>query len=143
MAEYDLHSNVDVRIALETQTINSNITTNGEAIDTLGFDSLEFVVQTGMVTNGEYAIKLEESTDISFPILLTTLLSSDETLGLLLTFVGANDNMIVRVGSIGKKRYQRLSIVSTNVVGMATVSAAAILAHPHTVPIADSSLGGD
>ena len=133
--ERDLHSNVDDRMALNPTLIASNTTTVGNIIDSLGFESLAFIVAMGTITDGAYALLLEEGDDSGLSD--AAVVSADETLGELTGFVAADDQSTKRVGSIGKKRYQRLSIVSTGVTsGVADVSAVAVLGHPKTAPVA-------
>ena len=137
MSEYDLHSNIDDRVALDNQDIASDTTTPGAIIDTSGFESIEFIIQSGTITDGSYAILLEESDNASMPVgVETTVVSADQTLGALTGFVAANDDETIRVGSIGKDRYQRLSLVSTGTTTGGEFSAIAVLGHPHTSPVA-------
>lgn len=136
MAEYDLHHNIKTVISLAAQTINSNTTTVGAIIDTAGFESVEFSVQVGTITDGAYALVLEQGDDSGLSD--AAAVPSDEVLGDLTGFVAADDDSVKRVGSIGKKRYQRLSIVSTGVTtGAAGVAAQAILGHAHSNPVAE------
>jgi hypothetical protein len=63
---------------------------------------------------------------------------ADETLGALTGFVAADDDAIKRIGSIGKKRYQRLSIVSTGVTtGVDFMGATAVLGHAKSGPVSE------
>ena len=63
--------------------------------------------------------------------------SVDETLGALTGVVATEEQSTKRVGSIGKKRYQRISIVSTGVTtGVDHATAIAVLGHPKTAPVA-------
>ena len=62
MSEFDLHSNIDDRVALNLQDIITG-TIVGEIIDTSGFESIEFVVQSGAINDGTYALVLEEGDD--------------------------------------------------------------------------------
>lgn len=135
MSEYDLHSNIDDRVALTNQDIITDVTTNGEIIDTSGFESIEFVIQSGAIADGVFAILLEEGDDAGLTDAAT--LSADETLGALTGFTdNADSDKTIRVGSIGKNRYQRMSLVSTSVTGNNLFSATAILGNPHTAPVA-------
>jgi len=137
MSEFDLHSNIDDRVAL-VFTGSAGALTNGAVIDTGGdegvFQSIEFIAQSHTITSGDFAILLEESDDAGFSIDVTAV-SEDETLGSLTGFVAADDDTTIRVGSIGKKRYQRMSLVGTN-TPVGEFSAIAILGHPHTAPVA-------
>lgn len=132
--ENDLHNNVDDRMALNPAAIGSSTTTVGNIIDTLDYESLEFVVAMGTITDGAYALVLEEGDDAGLSD--AAAVSSDETLGALTGFVATDDNTTKRVGSIGKKRYQRLSLVSTGVTtGVNMASAVAILGNPKSAPV--------
>lgn len=136
MAEYDLHSNVKQEVALDAQDITTNTTTNGNVIDTRGFESLEYIIQSGTITDGAYAFLLEEDDVVGFTS--SSVVPADETLGVLTGFVAADDDTALRVGSIGKKRFQRLSIVSTGTsTGGTKFSSVAVLGHPQSAPTAE------
>lgn len=136
MSEFDLHSNVKQEVALDSQDITTNTTTVGNIIDTVGFESIEFVIQSGVITDGAYALVLEQGDDSGLSD--AAVVPSDEVLGVLTGFVAADDNASKRVGSIGKKQFQRLSIVSTGTTTGATkFSSVAILGHPKTAPTAE------
>lgn len=136
MAEYDLHSNVKQEVALDSQDITTNTTTVGNVIDTQGFESLEYIIQSGVITDGAYALLLEQDDVIGFGS--ATVVPSDEILGVLTGFVAADDNAAKRVGSIGKKRFQRLSIVSTGTsTGATKMSSVAVLGNPQSAPTAE------
>lgn len=135
--EYDLHNNVNGAVALASAIINSNTTTVGEIIDTAGFDSLEFIIQSGTITDGAYAFLLEEGDAANLSD--AAAVSADETLGDLVGFVAADDDTVKRVGSIGKKRYQRLSIVSTGVTtGVSLMGGVAVQSHARYMPVANN-----
>ena len=132
--EYDLHSNIKDETALNTAAISTNTTTVGAIIDTLGYESLEFIAQSGTITDGAYALLLEQGDDSGLSDVAAV--PADEVLGALTGFVATDDNETVRVGSIGKKRYQRLSLVSTGVTTGGTFSAVAVLGNPKSGPVA-------
>jgi len=134
--EKDLHSNVKTLIALAVQNISSDTTTVGNIIDTLGFESLEYSIQSGTIADGAYALKLEDGDDSGLSDAADV--PAANILGVLTGFVAADDDETKRVGSISKKRYQRLSIVSTGVTGGSTNWASqAVLGHPKTGPVAE------
>lgn len=136
MSEYDLHSNVGQVVALDAAAITTNTTTVGNIIDTALFESIEFVVLSGVITDGVYALLLEEGDDSGLSD--AAAVPADETLGVLTGFVLTDDNAAKRVGSIGKKRYQRLSIVSTGITtGAAFFAAVALKGNPHSGPVAE------
>lgn len=134
--EQDLHHNVKSVLALAVQAITTNTTTVGAIIDTAGFESIEFSILSGTITDGAYALKLEEGDDSGLSD--AAIVPADETLGALTGFVAADDDTVKRVGSIGKKRYQRLSIVSTGVTtGGTNFVSLATLSHAHSNPVAE------
>lgn len=131
--ERDLYSNVDDRMARNPVAITTNATTAGNIIDTRGYESLTYVVAMGTITDGSYSLLMQEGDDSGLSDVTTV--PAEDTLGALTGFVATDDNAVKRVGSIGKKRYQRLSIVSTGVTaGVNMCSAIAILGHPKTTP---------
>lgn len=135
--EYDLHNNINASNALNSQAINANGTVVGNIIDTKDYGSLEFIAHSGTITTGSHAFLLEEGDDSGLSD--ATAVPAAELLGDLVGFAVTDDNAVKRVGSIGKKRYQRLSIVSTSVVTTgAVLSAVAVLGNPNSSPVANN-----
>ncbi|MDH3325166.1 MAG: hypothetical protein OEM38_00450 [Gammaproteobacteria bacterium] len=133
--EYDLHSNIDERVAMTPALINSNTTTVGAIIDTHGYGSIEFIAIAGTITDGAYAFKIEDGDDSGLSDAADV--SATLLLGALTGFALTDDNTAKRVGCISKKRYVRLSVVSTAVTtGVNMFSAVAVLGHPDTAPVA-------
>lgn len=134
--EKDFHSNMKTSIALAVGNITTNTTTVGNIIDTAGFEGLEFSIQSGTITDGAYALLLEEGDDAGLSD--ADAVSAANTLGVLTGFVAADDDATKRVGTIGKKRYQRLSVVSTGVTtGGTNFTAQALLGFPKSGPVAE------
>lgn len=132
--QQEQHHNVKSVLGLAVQGITTNTTTVGAIIDTAGFESIEWAILSGTITDGAYALVLEEGDDSGLSD--AAAVSADETLGALTGFVAADDDTVKRIGSIGKKRYQRLSIVSTGVTtGGTNFVSLATLGHPHHAPV--------
>lgn len=133
--ERDLHNNIDDLVALNPAAITTNTTTVGNIIDVVGFESLEYLVYSKTITDGTYALKIEQGDN---PALSDAAdVPVDEVLGLLTGFIATDDNVVKRVGSIGKKRYQRLSIVSAGTTaGVDIMGSIVILSDPKHAPIA-------
>lgn len=132
--EYDLHSNVDDRVAVVEQAVAADTLIVGEIIDTLGFESLEYIAQVGTITTGTMSLILEEGDDSGLSD--AAAVSADETLGSLTGFLVTDDDSTKRVGSIGKKRYQRLSFQPAGgTAAIDFVSAIAVLGNPKTAPV--------
>ena len=130
MASQDLHNNIDERVALATQLINTDTTTAGVIIDTAGFESLEFLMQAGVVTAGDVTLIMQDGDDSALSDVATV--ADAFRLGDLVTLDATG---ITRVGYVGKKRYVRVSAVTDN-SGNLTVGAAAVLSNPHSAPVA-------
>jgi hypothetical protein len=130
----DLFNNVDELKALSHQTINTNTTTAGDIIDTKGFGSIVWVLLSATITDGVYTVKLEDGDDSG----LSDAADVDATLllGSLPALILTDDNAVKRVGCISKKRYVRLSLVSTGVTTGGAMGAVALLGHPSVAPVA-------
>ena len=112
MAQFDLKNQIAEKVALNFQTINSDTTTDGVIIDTLAFESVTFIMQTGTVSAGDVTMliqdgddpALSDAADVSDTFLLG--LESDTTL--------TAANTVSRIGYVGKKQFVRLSAVTDN-----------------------------
>ena len=131
---FDLHSNVKVTTALNSQTIATDTTTDGVIIDTAGFHATEFVVTSGTITDGTFVVALEQGDDSGLSD--AAAVPADEVLGSA-SFVAADDNVTKRIGSIGKKRFVRMSIVSTGTSSGGVLVAAVVQAVPNHGPVAN------
>lgn len=134
--EYDQHNNVNAAVALDITAIGSNTTTVGNIIDTLGYESIEFVALSGTLTDGAYAFKIEDGDDSALADAADV--DSALILGDLTGFAATDDDAVKRVGTIAKKRYVRLSIVSTGVTTGGTIGAVAVQGHPKRGPVANN-----
>ena len=132
--EVDLHSNIDDRVAVVEQAIIADATVVGAIIDTLGFESLEYIVQVGTITTGSLALVIEDGDDSGLSD--AAAVPAAERLGALTGFVVTDDDTTKRIGSISKKRFQRLTLVGTGTSVIDFVSAVAVLGHPKTAPVA-------
>ena len=134
MQAFDLHHNTKQLTALTSQTIDTDTTTAGEIIDTALFTALEFLLISGTITDGAYAVSLQHGDDSGLSDV--TVVSADETLGDA-DFALADDDTAKRIGYIGKKRYVRLSIVSTATTTGGLFAGIALLANAAHQPTAD------
>lgn len=132
--EYDLHNNVNDVLALAISSITTNTTTVGAIIDTAGYESIEFVIQSGTLTDGTYTVTLEDGDDAALADAAT--ITSTYLLGTFPSFIATEDDTVKRIGTNTKKRYVRLSIVSTGVTTGGTMAATAVQGHPHRAPVA-------
>jgi hypothetical protein len=134
MASIDLKTNIGDNLALNNTAITSDTTTVGNEIDTAGFESVTFIAQVGVVTDGTYTPSITES-DTSggtFTAVATDFLIGTEAAAALTA-----SNTTSMIGCVGKKRYVKFSIVSTATTsGVAAASALAILGSPRHAPVA-------
>lgn len=137
MSEVDLHGRMTISVAMDSQVINTATTTNGDAVDTALFNSLEYVIHTGVITLGGAVAQLQQADDASFTVNVEVV-PAEETIGTLPVIVTASDDAVFRVGSVGKRRYQRLNLVSDATMN-GIVAAVAIQGTPHHMPTADQS----
>lgn len=126
----DLASNIAVVTALSPAVQTANI--NGVAIDTKGFGSCAFVLNTGaIVSSGDFGAKLQES---------DTTTSGDFTDVAAGDLVGSFEATAAadasdKVSYIGHKRYVRLVLTKAGGTSIAA-GAVAILGHAAERPIA-------
>lgn len=158
MSQFDLHNIVKSASALNIQNISTDTTINGNVIDALGFDAFELVIQTGndLDATTVFTPAIYESDDASF-VAGVTLVPAQYLIGTTnvtgerpsygvatdpigdATFVGvAKRNMTARIGVLNKKRYVRLSMITTLKTTGGTIGATAILGFPQMAPTAKS-----
>lgn len=125
--EYDLKHHVKPVIALKIADYSG--ATDGQIIDTVGYESLTFVVATGTVTSAS-VIKIEhgEKDDLSD----ATAVDAEHLLDALPSIADTDDDVTKWFGYIGKKRYVRVSFVS----GSATMGVVGLYGHPLSMPTA-------
>jgi len=132
--DFDMHHNVFQSVALETQAITANGTVNGEIIDTQGYNSIEFVFISSTITDGAYAVKIQEGDEVGGGDMADV--AAELILGVA-DFADTDDNVAKRIGSLGKKRYQRAVVTGSGITAGGTLSAVAIQGAPWSAPVAD------
>lgn len=137
----DLHNNIKVSPAIDPAAIiTGNATKTGKTIDTVGFDSLEFAVASGALTDGTYTSKLFESDTINEgtgALTNATEVADKDRLGDLPAFTAADDSAVKRVGYIGSKRYVRIDVVQAGATTGGFLAAVAIQGHAKIAPVAE------
>jgi hypothetical protein len=137
--EYDLHSEIQIAYIIEPVIHTADAV--GVELDCLGFESLEYVIVIGDAIDGDFTTVLEESPDdgAGAPTGVWTAVPAANIIGVLPVLTIADTDKVFRVGSVGKERHQRLTLVegSANTAGI--VGAFAVLGNPVTKPVADQS----
>lgn len=140
MATKDLLSEIKELRAISPAAITSDTTTAGQIIDTQGYESVTFIIASGTITDGTYTPLIQEGDDSGLSDAAAVpddrLLPSGTGQEAAIAIVAADDNVVEKIGVISKKRYVRLSLVSTGVTSGGTLAAVAILGHPHLAPVA-------
>lgn len=129
MSEYDSKNRIKEEQALNQQAIAADTVTNGEIIDTAGYESCTFVVQTGVVAAGDVSPLIEQGDDPGLSD--AAAVTGDDLIGDVVALDAANTT--TRIGTVGKKRYVRLSAVTANSADL-TVGSVCILGNPHHTP---------
>jgi hypothetical protein len=135
----DLHNNVHVKRAISPVVVTDNTPQVSQIIDRQGFESLEFVVQLGTLSDADTTtVVLVEDGDDSG--LSDAAAVADEALlgtEAVAAFTFADDNEPRKIGYIGGKRYVRLTVTPSNNTGNIPIAAVALLGHPHLMPTAN------
>ena len=131
----DMHHHMTPVTALAAAAITSNTTTSSAIIDTAGYEALEFLLLSGTVTDGAYAVSLVHGND---PALSDGVAVPAENVLGYADYAAADDNAAKKLGYTGKKRYVRLDIVSTGVTnGVDSMAVIALKGMAHHLPGAD------
>lgn len=117
--------------------VTGNGTTTGATIDTQGYNSLTFVVQTGVVTDGTFAGKIygDSAQGMGTEVELT----GADLLGSNIAIAVSDDGVTERVGVNlarvqGSYRYFRLKLTQAGATTGGFICANAILGSPNVVP---------
>ncbi|MDA0780809.1 MAG: hypothetical protein PQ612_06710 [Rickettsiales bacterium] len=131
----DLHNNIKAETAFNTSAISSDTTTNGNIIDMQGFGSIEFVIQSGTLTDGTYTPLIQEGDESNLSD--ATAVGDADLLGTEAdaAFIATEDNAVKKIGYIGNKRYVRLSIVSASTTSGGTISAVSVKSDAGDMPV--------
>jgi hypothetical protein len=132
----DLMNRIQPKPVIAPVVVSDNTAQVGAIIDKQGYDSLTYVIETGVLADADatFATLLEES-DASNMAGATTVQAKDlvGTLALA-SFDFSADGKVLKVGYIGSKRYTRLTITPANNTGAAPLAAIALLGHPALQP---------
>jgi len=127
----DLSNNISPAISLAPAARTS--TTNGAAIDLLGFGQAAVLVSFGAWTDGTHAPKLQESDDGSSS--WADVAEIDMTGSLSPVSSADGQNAVQSVGYIGNQRFIRPVLVVTGATTGALSSVTVVRAAPSSAPI--------
>ena len=139
MAKREIYSEVLEKNAFDVQAISSDTTTNGDIIDTNGFESVCFVFQSGTLTDGTYTPLIQDGDDSGLSdaaaVADADLVGTEADAA----FAATDDNEVRRIAYVGSKRYVRFNVVSASTTTGGTVGAVAVLGHPLGAPTTTNS----
>lgn len=107
----DLHNNIDAAPALTPRNVGANGTISGDSVDLRGYNSVEFAIAAGVITDGTHAVNVQESDDGT----TWTNAPASAILDANPSFVATDDNVVKQVGYVGSKRFCRIQLVSSGV----------------------------
>lgn len=134
--EYDLHSQVKVETGI-APVAALGADNDSAIIDTLGFESFEWLASLGVITTGTFSMVFEESDVVTFGG-EETVVPAANVVGTSPTWIATDDGQARRVGIVGKKRFQRCTLVGA-ATPVAVGCILALLSNPTSAPVADQS----
>ena len=138
--EHSLHNKVS--IVHSTAPAVYTASTVGAEIDTKGFESCEFIIHIGTaLVGGGFTALLEDSPDngSGAPTGVWTAVADENRLGALPVSIATDANLVLRVGSISKERFQRLTLTETGTVSAGVIGATCVLGHPKNAPTTEQA----
>lgn len=134
-----LYNRVKVVPSLNTALIATNTATSGTAIDLdqtgQDFRSATAVVVTGTLTDGSYAVAVQESADGTTG---WTTIPADRRFGSIPTITATDDNKVYEMGVMpdpGTARFLRITVTSTTVTAGGTVTGFFLLGQSRRNPV--------
>jgi len=113
------------KVALNTQLIQTDTTTNGVILDTQGFEAVTFVMQVGVVTAGDVTMLIRDGDNSGLSDVANV--ADDFLIGLETATLLDTSNTVSEIGYVGKQRFVRSSAVTDTSADL-TVGITAIMA---------------
>ena len=135
MASRDILNSIKVTPAINPgAAITGNAATNGAVIDTQGFESVTFAVQSGTITDGSFAVKIQEGDQPTLSDASDVV--AGDYIGAAISFAAAANNLVKKIGYRGSHRYIRAVLTQAGATNGGVMSAVAILGNAHNNPVA-------
>ena len=108
MPNTDIHNLMNILPAIAPAVYSS--TQVGAIIDTEGAEGIEFIIQSGVMTTGNFIPKIEDgddsglsdAADVATALLIGTIADA--------TFAATDDGVVKKIGAVNHKRYIRLTL---------------------------------
>jgi hypothetical protein len=134
MASRDLHNNVKVTVGTAPIALTGNTTTNAATIDTQGFESLEIVIQSGVITDGTETPSFYEGDASNMSD--ESVIAATDLIGTMAAFAATDDGQIRKIGYKGNKRYVRVKLTGSGQTTGGLFSVLYIQGHAKNAPVA-------
>lgn len=137
MAKFDIHNHINVRPGfIPVAATVDNTAYVSQIVDTRGFGSVEFVIQTGSLADADATFTtLVEDGDASNLSDAATVVAA-QLLGTVAqaSFIFSDDNKCFKIGYVGNKRYVRVTVTPAANTGNVFLSGLWILGKPVIQP---------
>jgi hypothetical protein len=137
----DLYDLIGIKPVIAPVVSSSNSPVVGAIINRSGFESVTYVIETGILTSGAtFAVLLEEGnqSNLSDAATVADTDTGGTQAGVAFT-AASNDGATLKLGYIGAKQYTRLTITPSGNAGSGAsspIAAIAILGHANVAPVA-------
>ena len=142
MTTKDMHNNITIsRVLSPGAAVTDNTAQVSQIVDKLGYESVEYAIAIGSLADADatFTVLLEDGdeSDLSDNAAIADafLLGTEAAA----SFTFAADNGVRRLGSVSKKRYERMTITPAANSGDAYFSVVAILGNPKVAPVANNT----
>jgi hypothetical protein len=137
MTTREIGSILKGEIALTPQVIATDTTTNGAIIDLQGFNAAQFYFMTGVLTDGDYTVLIQEGDESDLSDAAAVADADLTVTEASVSFTADTDDAAIStIGYKGSKRYVRFNVVSTSTSTGAYVGATVIKGLPLHAPTA-------
>ena len=128
MAKFDTYHGNKPLVAFKTYTFTGDEAKVGEIIDSLGYESLYYVLVSGTLTTGTYTPSIAHSDDSGMAG--ATAVPTEYLLGSYAdaSFADTDDDAVKNIGTVAKKRYQQMTITGASTAA-GTITVAVILSN--------------
>jgi hypothetical protein len=134
MASRDLHDNVKVTIGTAPIALTGNATTAAATVDTQGFESLEVVVASGVITDGTETPGFFEGDASNMSD--EAAVNAADLIGTMAAFAATDDGLVRKIGYKGTKRYFRAKLVGSGQTSGGLFSVLYVQSHAKNNPVA-------
>jgi len=130
----DLASNHDAVVDVPALLRSGNAATNGAGANLAGFNGATVLFHSGTLTDGSIACKLQEDSDSAFGT-AADVAGADIVGGVnLVTLAATDDNVVKKLGYIGKKQYIRAVMTQSGATSGGTYGSIVHRGHPVKAP---------